>query len=250
MSTRLTLLPDAERVYHFLHGRSQSGEYCSADSDCLQEGERCVGYTCQQEEHLTCRTLRDVHGVNESGVHWGAVGGLTVPLYCDMAYQGGGWTLLAAGGGATWNATSALWRPAEDDSPSLDAPYSIYKHADAIATSPLTSSEDFYEIDVYDVATVSGGTWRVPRTESLLRSEPGAFRLTLQNGRQYGGWKLSRAGPVVPWLASGHDKDTFISVSETPSKLPKEGVVLGARPGVQRWSGIITSGSVVILIRE
>ncbi|XP_043214204.1 uncharacterized protein LOC122377822 [Amphibalanus amphitrite] len=245
------LLPDPEQVYHVLPGRSGHGEYCSSPGDCQQPGDRCLGYSCQESEHLTCRVLKDLYGVNESGVHWGGVAGVTMPLYCDMVYQEGGWTLLLAAGGATWNTTSALWRPDDEDTPDPSRPFSIYKYADTIAASGIINgTDDFYQIDVYDVETISGGTWRVPRTESLLGSSVSAYQLTLENGRQYGGWKLSRANPVVPWLASGVDPETFVSVSQTPDIKPAEGVLLGAAPGIQKWGGVASSGFVAILIRE
>ena len=254
VATRGGLLPDPERTYHFLRGRSGHREYCAADSDCQLEGDRCLGYTCLQGEHLTCRRLLEEFGVSVSGVHWGAVGGVTMPLYCDMGYQGGGWTLLLAGGGAVWNASSALWRPDDANTPSPARPYSIYREADLIALSGSSGNgtvtdAEFYEIDVYDVATVSGGTWRVPRTESLLGSSISTHALTLEVGRQYGGWKL-RVDPVVPYLASQFDPETFISVSQTPDKVPAEGVLLGSRPGAQKWGGLASSGYVAILIRE
>ncbi|XP_037076250.1 uncharacterized protein LOC119097308 [Pollicipes pollicipes] len=198
---------------------------------------------------------RTVHGVTESGVHWGAVRGHSLKLYCNMEYDGGGWTLLVAGVGEGWDAANALWRPAADE-PGLDTPYSIYNLSDAIRDERRQTGNallrDPFEVDVYDRVALSGGSWRVPRTVSLLRSAPGLLRLSALNGRTYGSWSLLSVLPTAPWLAAEATAgDVLITVQPVLRKGGHQsGTVLGSRPHQQVWGGGYNTGNVVLFIRE
>ncbi|KAF0292044.1 hypothetical protein FJT64_001068 [Amphibalanus amphitrite] len=56
-----TLQPDSDNEwsYYVMPGRSETGQFCRQDSDCVTSGDFCRGRFCTSLDKVTCRTIAD-----------------------------------------------------------------------------------------------------------------------------------------------------------------------------------------------
>ncbi|KAF0292043.1 hypothetical protein FJT64_001067 [Amphibalanus amphitrite] len=59
-----TLQPDSDNEwsYYVMPGRSETGQFCRQDSDCVTSGDFCRGRLCTSLDKVTCRTIADTFG--------------------------------------------------------------------------------------------------------------------------------------------------------------------------------------------
>ena len=92
---------------------------------------------------------------------------MDVPVYCDFAYNGGGWTLLlTASSRDKWSIDNILGRNVQN--PSLNVDYSILGWGDSIKA--LAAGDKFrYRIEARsnDKRQQYGGIWLAPTSASL-----------------------------------------------------------------------------------
>ena len=96
------------KQFFFMPGRSQSGEFCRSDSDCVTAGDLCRGRMCTTDDTVTCRDFYLLNGALRSDRYWGFLAGREILLQCFMGNRGGFTKLVHATPSAQWNATSRL----------------------------------------------------------------------------------------------------------------------------------------------
>ena len=95
-----TLQPDSANqwTYYVMPGRSETGQFCRQDSDCVTVGDSCRGRFCTTLDKVTCRTVADTFGsIRHYAVEptiYGWVKGKQVMLNCWMTSAGYGYTAI------------------------------------------------------------------------------------------------------------------------------------------------------------
>ena len=95
-----TLRPDSnsEWTYYVMPGRSETGQFCRRDSDCVTDGDFCRGRFCTSLDKVTCRTINDNFGsIRHYSVEptvYGWIQGEQMVLKCWMTSVGYGYTTI------------------------------------------------------------------------------------------------------------------------------------------------------------
>ena len=111
-----TLQPDAEEewTYFVMPGRSETGQFCRQDSDCLVEGEACRGRVCTERSSVTCRVICEEFGAGTRygwyipGMY-GWLNGQTLMLTCLMTWSDEGFTQLLYSPYMGWKERQAVY---------------------------------------------------------------------------------------------------------------------------------------------
>ena len=173
-----TLQPDPEEEwsYFVMPERSETGQFCRQDSDCLVEGEACRGRVCTERSSVTCRVICEEFG---AGTRYGRyipglygwLNGQTLMLTCWMTGSGEGFTqLLNSPYGFYFNKYTVL-----DCNRALDdrwGPRSILGLADDLRLSNNATSNYTIKVRVkqYDITPLIA--YQSPRQEPVLAKAP------------------------------------------------------------------------------
>ena len=121
------------RQFFIRPGRSQAGEFCRADSDCVDDGLFCRGRMCTDRSVISCRTIYLQNSALPNHRYMGFVDNTDLMLYCRMSTNYEGATLMLSSNypysyGQAWTAENVLDKTFEvDEYPNDDTDYSILK---------------------------------------------------------------------------------------------------------------------------
>ena len=236
-----TLQPDSEEewTYFVMPGRSETGQFCREDSDCLEDGEFCRGRFCTALDKVSCRTVADTFGsirhYSTDPVIYGYINGVDVKTYCWMTREGEGFTtILWSENGLRFNSTAlmqynrCLWRTSGGQS--------LLRLAEHLRKS---ESDPTYQIHIW---TQDGSDWNSLLSFESPRSEP----------------VLSDAARTDAWL---NDAEDFYDLPWSPSMLwtPASGptlLTINAEDGqsslgaLARANGIISNDAIWVYMHE
>jgi len=174
----------------------------------------------------SCYEIQQAGGSTGSGNYWIRPTGSTssIPVYCDMATSGGGWTLLVTNvaGGTDWTPTTV--RSFNSGVPSTNSQYSILDKADSIKANIGNKLQ--YRIDATSFG-LWGGVWEAPFSNTFAGT---TAVNNATNTEMYGSWAIDTTiestqtlTNVMPWI------------NTTPQLLTTFG-------GAGNWFGTIVSG--------
>jgi hypothetical protein len=135
----------------------------------------------------SAKIIKDLTGINEDGVYYILVNGVSTPIYCLMndCYDGGGWMMLMKGkAGDTFNYSSTYWtsknilNPGDTTRNIGDAKYDTFNYStvkDVLAIWPdisATSYNNIYGRNGGSIFVNDGWTWLLNNWNETTRITP------------------------------------------------------------------------------
>ena len=190
-----TLRPDSnsEWAYYVMPGRSETGQFCRQDSDCVTDGDFCRGRFCTSLDKVTCRTIAVTFGsirhYDKTPTIYGFFNGKHLKLKCWMTSGGDGFTTV-------------LWstRGLQFDSTTL-MEYNPQLEDGVEGQSLLGMVEDLRQSEsdsTYNIATwYNDGGWGNLLAYEAPRDDP-----VISDAASTNGWTNAYTGPSATWNPS------------------------------------------------
>ncbi|KAF0289715.1 hypothetical protein FJT64_012070 [Amphibalanus amphitrite] len=192
--------PWTNEKFFFMPGRSQSGEFCQTDSDCITSGDFCRGRICTTDDTLTCRDFYDINNNLRSDRYWGYIAGREILLGCSMGSRRGLTQLMRTWPSEQWTAASRLNMTTynNDGTARTNNLQSILWAADIIRDAS-SSSDSTYQVLVSGYRVDKQGSddredwihhhrnimFAVPRDVSLLGDTPRSIPYNVEGGHSF-----------------------------------------------------------------